>query len=714
MEDLTGKQLGQYQVIEPLGEGGMAAVYKAFQPGMERYVALKILPRVFADDPTFVGRFKQEAQVIAKLTHINILPIFDFGTADGYTYIVMPYIKTGDLSDVMRGDPLPLPFVRKIISQIGDALQYAHSHGLVHRDIKPSNILIDERENCLLSDFGIAKIVGSSMQFTQTGAIIGTPAYMSPEQINGEELDGRNDIYSLGIVLYEMVTGRPPFKAETPPAILVKHLHDPMPPPRKYAPDISEELEAVILKSLARDREDRYTNVSEMVQALKRAIPEDLVLKSEVFEEKLEVAPTLVEEEAPGLEVTAEELPVLEETKTTPEVMHPELEPAEKPKRKVSKWVWWLGGLVVVAGIVLGVMFGSDLLMMGEPDEPTERAPIAQPIVPSPEPVDEEPEPVPEINPALIGTVDHPIRVLLVPSGDVDLMIASSEAIEQALNEATGFMYEVSVPTSHAATIEEMCASTNDTIGFTPALGYALANQLCGVEPALSAIHFGWNVYWTQFIVRRDSGITSIEELDGKTWGFPGTNSMVGYIYPSSLLADMGITPGDQVDTGEHNETVRAVYNDEVDFGTTYFSPPVLPEGIWNDTMSPDIPDELVPECYLNTENNDLYCGAYRVMDARVSIREEQPDVVQVVQIIGLSPEVPNHTMSFSSDFPEEKKQAIIDAVIAYVNSEACEETLCNQNFYNWTDAAPIADENFDGIRIMIEQQGITLDNIDE
>jgi serine/threonine protein kinase len=147
MEDLTGKQLGPYQIVAPLGEGGMAAVYKAYQPAMDRYVALKILPRHFASDPQFVTRFQQEARVVAQLQHPHILPVFDFGEADGYTYIVMPFVKSGTLTDLLKGPALSLQQVRTLVTQIGTALDYAHARGLIHRDVKPSNVLIDETGN---------------------------------------------------------------------------------------------------------------------------------------------------------------------------------------------------------------------------------------------------------------------------------------------------------------------------------------------------------------------------------------------------------------------------------------------------------------------------------------------------------------------------------------------------------------------------------------
>ncbi|MDX1415929.1 MAG: serine/threonine-protein kinase [Candidatus Promineifilaceae bacterium] len=272
MEDLSGKELGRYRIVAPCGEGGMAAVYKAFQPGTERYVALKILPRHFAREATFQERFQQEAQIIANFQHPHILPVFDYGEEDDYAYLAMPFIEGGTLAELINGGMVDYQRVRRIISQVGDALDYAHSYDVVHRDIKPTNILIDERQNALLTDFGISKIVGDLVNITATGQVIGTPAYMSPEQIKGEALDGRSDIYSLGIVLYEMVTGRTPYRADTPPALFVKHLLDPLPLPSALKPDIPPVVENVILKSLAKDRDDRYQTAADMVKAVQQAI----------------------------------------------------------------------------------------------------------------------------------------------------------------------------------------------------------------------------------------------------------------------------------------------------------------------------------------------------------------------------------------------------------------------------------------------------------
>lgn len=274
MEDLTGKQFGPYQIVAPLGTGGMASVYKAYQSGMERYVAIKVLPRYFAHDPQLAARFQQEAKVLASLQHPHILPIFDFGEADDHTYIAMPFIKNGTLADWLQGQPLPLPDILRIITQVADALDYAHGQGLVHRDVKPSNILMDERGNCLLSDFGIVKLLEGSAQFTTDSTTVGTPKYMSPEQGLGEPLDRRSDVYALGLILFEMNTGSAPFDADTPMAMMFKHVNASLPVPRHLNPDLPVAIEAVIQKALAKNPNDRYATTTEMAQALQAATPE--------------------------------------------------------------------------------------------------------------------------------------------------------------------------------------------------------------------------------------------------------------------------------------------------------------------------------------------------------------------------------------------------------------------------------------------------------
>ena len=263
-----------------------------------------------------------------------------------------------------------------------------------------------------------------------------------------------------------------------------------------------------------------------------------------------------------------------------------------------------------------------------------------------------------------LGTADNPIKVLFVPSVNVDYMVENGDAVAQMFEDATGMVFEVSVPTSYPATIEEMCASPTDTIGFIPAMGYALANGLCGVEPALASERFGWNVYWAQYIVARDSDIQTLADLEGKTWGFGESTSTSGYLVPLAQLNELGITVGDAVETGGHGETARAVYTGEVDFGTNFYSPPLLPEGRWALGDNPDIPDEFIPECGVNEEGR-YFCGGYRVLDARQLIREEAPDVVQKVRILDITPEIPNDTMSWSPEFPEDLKQPIVDAIIA-------------------------------------------------
>jgi serine/threonine protein kinase len=303
MEDITvGRYFGSYRITEPIGEGGMASVYRAYQESVGRYVAIKVLSLGTPADKEFIGRFQQEAKVLANLQHPNILPIHDFGEEDGYAYIVMPLIETGTLADKMKGAALDLNQAYKIIFQVGDALDYAHSQGLIHRDIKPSNILIDKRGNSMLTDFGIAKLVESSSEFTKTGGVLGTPAYMSPEQGTGQDLDHRSDIYSLGIVFFEMVTGKQPFEADTPIATIFKHVHDPPPNPSAYNKNVPREVADIITKALEKSPDSRFATIVEMTQALTIAFTKEIESKGGDVEKTLKEIKTTPKRKRPVME----------------------------------------------------------------------------------------------------------------------------------------------------------------------------------------------------------------------------------------------------------------------------------------------------------------------------------------------------------------------------------------------------------------------------
>ena len=272
MSELIGQTLGPYRIIEQIGIGGMATVYKAYQPSMDRYVAIKVLPALVSRDPAFLKRFRREAKVVAKLEHKHILPVHDYGEQEGLTYLVMRYVEAGTLKDRLAAGQLDLSTIYRIIAQVGAALDYAHRLGVIHRDVKPTNVLIDSQGDAYLTDFGLARIMESSEQLTATGVGVGTPAYMAPEQGQGLKIDHRSDIYSLGVMLYEMATGRVPYEAETPMAVVIKHISAPLPLPSSVKPDIPQQVERVILKAMAKNPDERFQTVGEMVEALDLAV----------------------------------------------------------------------------------------------------------------------------------------------------------------------------------------------------------------------------------------------------------------------------------------------------------------------------------------------------------------------------------------------------------------------------------------------------------
>jgi serine/threonine protein kinase len=272
---LEGQTLGKYRVLEPLGRGGMAQVYRAYHAQLERYVAIKVLRSDLVEEEEFLTRFRREARAVAALRHPNIVQVYDFDVQDDLYYMVMELLEGDTLRAYLnsyrtRGEAMPWGEMGRILLDILAGLAYAHKEGIVHRDIKPANVLLTRQGQAVLTDFGIAQIIGAT-RYTISGALMGTLNYMSPEQGLEGRGDERSDIYSLGIVFYEMLTGRTPFDADTPLAILMKHLNDPLPLPHQFAPGLPEPLEAVILKALAKSPDDRYRSAEEMMQAVTNA-----------------------------------------------------------------------------------------------------------------------------------------------------------------------------------------------------------------------------------------------------------------------------------------------------------------------------------------------------------------------------------------------------------------------------------------------------------
>ncbi len=392
----AGQMLGPYRIISQVGQGGMATVYRAYHAAMDRDVAIKVLPSQLAESSEFSARFRQEARTIASLEHPHILPVYDHGETDGIPYLVMRYLDAGTLKERLEAGQLPLKEIDRLFSQLADALDYAHVRGVIHRDIKPSNALLDSRGNLFLADFGIAKLLESDKGFTGTGALVGTPAYMSPEQAQGLKVDPRTDIYSLGIILYEMITGRVPYQAETPLAVILKHINEPLPLPSSVSPGISPAIEGVILRALEKKPENRFASVADFLAAWKRALA--------------------------GAETAqAVAAPTRAADKTIGEVVPAAVQPGkvQAPPRKASKgiplWAWALGAAVILMGVLTltlggGLVLALSTLPLGEPPTamvpqpplrteaplPTEVAPPAQAASPTPvSPVD-----LPERTPA--------------------------------------------------------------------------------------------------------------------------------------------------------------------------------------------------------------------------------------------------------------------------------------------------------------------------
>lgn len=321
---------------------------------------------------------------------------------------------------------------------------------------------------------------------------------------------------------------------------------------------------------------------------------------------------------------------------------------------------------------------------------------------------------------ATIGSPERPIKVLFVPSVDVDVLISSGEVLADALNEATGLNFEVSVPTSYAATIEEMCASPDDTIGFIPALGYVLANNRCGVTAGAAAVRRGLSWYASQYVVPFDSPAQSLEDLAGATWCIPEFGSTSGYLYPQAELLDEGIEVGEIIEAGGHNGAVLGVYNGDCDFSTSFYSPPLLPsdsDRTW--TYGVDSP-ELWRDADVNPEivdGNSLVAGGpdeggYQILDARILIAETAPDIYEQTRILALTDRIPNDSISFGPEFPLSMSNDIVKALVDFAATDACLESICAEEAYGWTGVEAVGDSFYDPVRVLIDNIGMSEDEI--
>ena len=273
MSDLSGKSLGQYQIIKPIGQGGMARIYLAHQPSIKREVAVKVLASTLHENESFMNRFSREVELIAQLQHPQIIPVYDYGEQDGQTYIVMAYIRGGTLADRIQGNPKGMPYEEtlRLFELIAEGLDFAHTKGIVHRDLKPHNILMDESDHPYIADFGLAKPTEGRLELSNT-MMSGTAAYMAPEIAKEGKSTSRADIYALGVILFEMLTGHLPYTGDTPYNIISAHIHQPVPDIRQSRPDLPAEVQSVIEQALAKNPFKRFPTAGEMGAALERAM----------------------------------------------------------------------------------------------------------------------------------------------------------------------------------------------------------------------------------------------------------------------------------------------------------------------------------------------------------------------------------------------------------------------------------------------------------
>lgn len=402
----VGENVGPYRIMEQLGQGGMASVYKAYHASLDRYVALKVLHPAFHQDQTFTTRFQREARVVARLEHPNIVPIYDYSEHESRPFLVMKYIEGDTLKARLNQGPLTSEEIEQVVTSVGSALAYAHKQGILHRDIKPSNVMIAKDGTMYLADFGLARIAEAGESTMSSDSIMGTPQYISPEQAMGKkDLDAGTDIYSFGVMLYELVVGQVPFSADTPFSIIHDHIFTPLPLPRKVNPSVPETVQRVLLKALAKDRLDRYTSTEELVNAFKEAWADAGVPMQ-------------------GTAIIMRSTALKENPGSKSQVASPEVKitTTKRPAKKRSPWVWVGTGLIVL--LCCTVTFLATRKNRDFQTLPTEPAPQFLPATPLPEPGNPPPSTIQNSSPELTVVMDAVAKNPNDPDAHLGLSIA--------------------------------------------------------------------------------------------------------------------------------------------------------------------------------------------------------------------------------------------------------------------------------------------------
>ena len=355
-----GENVGPYRVMEKLGRGGMATVYKAYHASLDRYVALKVLHPAFLEDPNFLARFQREARVVAKLEHSNIVPIYDFAEHEHQPYLVMKYIEGETLKAHIARGRLSAEKNWDVVNSVGAALSYAHKQGILHRDVKPSNVIVSEEDGRIyLADFGLARIAQSGESTLTSDMIMGTPQYISPEQaIGAKDLDNRTDMYSFAVMLYEMVVGQVPFSSDTPFSVIHDHIYSPLPLPHLINPSVPDEVERVLLKALAKEREDRYIDINALTKAFKKAWDDSKVDMDDVT---MTAPVQMPEKTATAIPTHAPDAPTIPPAPAPKTSAAPIESPAATaPKKKRVIWAVIAGGVLLILACIILLSALSD------------------------------------------------------------------------------------------------------------------------------------------------------------------------------------------------------------------------------------------------------------------------------------------------------------------------------------------------------------------